>query len=43
MPTQTANRANCGRRAHGRAGGATVKLIVTSADVIHSWGIPAFW
>jgi cytochrome c oxidase subunit 2 len=23
--------------------GATVKLIVTSADVIHSWGIPAFW
>jgi cytochrome c oxidase subunit 2 len=22
---------------------ATVKLIVTSADVIHSWGIPAFW
>jgi cytochrome c oxidase subunit 2 len=20
-----------------------VKLIVTSADVIHSWGIPAFW
>jgi cytochrome c oxidase subunit 2 len=23
--------------------GATVKLIVTSADVIHSWGIPSFW
>ena len=23
--------------------GATVKLIVTSADGIHSWGIPAFW
>ena len=23
--------------------GATVKLIITSADVIHSWGIPAFW
>ena len=23
--------------------GATVKLIVTAADVIHSWGIPAFW
>jgi cytochrome c oxidase subunit 2 len=23
--------------------GATVKLIVTSADVIHSWGVPAFW
>jgi cytochrome c oxidase subunit 2 len=23
--------------------GATVKMIVTSADVIHSWGIPAFW
>jgi cytochrome c oxidase subunit 2 len=23
--------------------GATVKVIVTSADVIHSWGIPAFW
>src|SRR4028118_189422 len=23
--------------------GATVKLIVTSADVLHSWGIPAFW
>jgi cytochrome c oxidase subunit II len=23
--------------------GATVKLIVTSADVIHAWGIPAFW
>jgi cytochrome c oxidase subunit 2 len=22
---------------------ATVKVIVTSADVIHSWGIPAFW
>lgn len=22
---------------------ATVKMIVTSADVIHSWGIPAFW
>jgi cytochrome c oxidase subunit II len=23
--------------------GATVKLIVTAADVIHSWGVPAFW
>ena len=23
--------------------GATVKLIVTSADVIHSFGLPAFW
>jgi cytochrome c oxidase subunit II len=23
--------------------GATVKLIVTSADVLHSWGVPAFW
>ena len=23
--------------------GATVKLIVTSNDVVHSWGIPAFW
>jgi cytochrome c oxidase subunit 2 len=23
--------------------GATVKVIVTSADVIHAWGIPAFW
>ena len=23
--------------------GATVKLIITAADVIHSWGIPAFW
>jgi len=23
--------------------GATVKLIVTSNDVIHAWGIPAFW
>ncbi|HEX8583862.1 MAG TPA: cytochrome c oxidase subunit II [Allosphingosinicella sp.] len=23
--------------------GATVKVIVTSADVLHSWGIPAFW
>jgi cytochrome c oxidase subunit II len=23
--------------------GATVKLIVTASDVIHSWGIPAFW
>jgi cytochrome c oxidase subunit 2 len=23
--------------------GATVKVIVTSNDVIHSWGIPAFW
>jgi cytochrome c oxidase subunit 2 len=23
--------------------GATVKVIVTSADVIHSWGVPAFW
>ena len=22
---------------------ATVKMIVTSDDVIHSWGIPAFW
>jgi cytochrome c oxidase subunit 2 len=22
---------------------ATVKMIVTSADVIHSWGVPAFW
>jgi len=23
--------------------GATVKLIVTSNDVIHAWGVPAFW
>ncbi len=23
--------------------GATVKLIITSADVIHAWGVPAFW
>jgi cytochrome c oxidase subunit 2 len=23
--------------------GATVKVIVTSADVIHAWGVPAFW
>ena len=23
--------------------GATVKLIVTASDVIHSWGVPAFW
>jgi len=23
--------------------GAVVKLIVTSSDVIHSWGVPAFW
>jgi cytochrome c oxidase subunit II len=23
--------------------GATVKVIVTATDVIHSWGIPAFW
>ncbi len=23
--------------------GATVKMIVTAADVIHSWGVPAFW
>jgi cytochrome c oxidase subunit 2 len=23
--------------------GATVKVIVTASDVIHSWGIPAFW
>ncbi|HEX2763937.1 MAG TPA: cytochrome c oxidase subunit II [Allosphingosinicella sp.] len=23
--------------------GAVVKVIVTSADVIHSWGVPAFW
>jgi cytochrome c oxidase subunit 2 len=23
--------------------GATVKVIVTAADVIHSWGVPAFW
>jgi cytochrome c oxidase subunit 2 len=23
--------------------GAVVKVIVTSADVIHAWGIPAFW
>jgi cytochrome c oxidase subunit II len=23
--------------------GATVKVIVTSADVVHSWGVPAFW
>ena len=23
--------------------GATVKVIVTSNDVVHSWGIPAFW
>ncbi len=23
--------------------GATVKLIVTSNDVIHSWGVPSFW
>jgi cytochrome c oxidase subunit 2 len=22
---------------------ATVKVIVTAADVIHSWGVPAFW
>ena len=23
--------------------GATVKLIVTSNDVVHAWGVPAFW
>src|SRR3954470_9260562 len=23
--------------------GATVKMIVTAADVVHSWGVPAFW
>jgi cytochrome c oxidase subunit 2 len=23
--------------------GANVKMIVTAADVIHSWGVPAFW
>jgi cytochrome c oxidase subunit 2 len=23
--------------------GATVKLLVTSNDVVHSWGVPAFW
>ena len=23
--------------------GATVKVITTSTDVIHSWGVPAFW
>ena len=23
--------------------GATVKLLVTSNDVIHAWGVPAFW
>jgi cytochrome c oxidase subunit 2 len=23
--------------------GATVKLLITSNDVIHSWGVPAFW
>ncbi|HYG28753.1 MAG TPA: cytochrome c oxidase subunit II [Allosphingosinicella sp.] len=23
--------------------GATVKVLVTSNDVVHSWGIPAFW
>jgi cytochrome c oxidase subunit 2 len=23
--------------------GATVKLIITSNDVVHSWGVPAFW
>ena len=23
--------------------GATVKLIVTSNDVVHSWGVPSFW
>jgi cytochrome c oxidase subunit 2 len=23
--------------------GAVVKLIVTSSDVIHSWGVPSFW
>jgi cytochrome c oxidase subunit II len=23
--------------------GATVKMIVTSDDVVHSWGIPSFW
>jgi cytochrome c oxidase subunit 2 len=23
--------------------GATVKVIITAADVIHSWGVPAFW
>jgi cytochrome c oxidase subunit 2 len=23
--------------------GATVKMIVTAADVIHSWGVPSFW
>ena len=23
--------------------GATVKMIITSGDVIHAWGVPAFW
>jgi cytochrome c oxidase subunit 2 len=23
--------------------GATVKVLITSNDVIHSWGVPAFW
>jgi cytochrome c oxidase subunit 2 len=23
--------------------GATVKVIITAADVIHAWGVPAFW
>jgi cytochrome c oxidase subunit 2 len=23
--------------------GATVKMIITASDVIHSWGVPAFW
>jgi cytochrome c oxidase subunit 2 len=23
--------------------GATVKVIITATDVIHSWGVPAFW
>jgi cytochrome c oxidase subunit 2 len=23
--------------------GATVKVLVTSNDVVHSWGVPAFW
>jgi cytochrome c oxidase subunit 2 len=23
--------------------GATVKMIITSNDVVHSWGVPAFW
>jgi cytochrome c oxidase subunit 2 len=23
--------------------GATVKVIITASDVIHSWGVPAFW